>query len=75
MIGFLIYLLGWLIWSIGYYFYKVYIDKDIWTKKRLIIYRSFISGVWSWFGIIVFITILITYGICSIHELVEEKLK
>jgi len=45
MLTFLTYLLGWLLWSIGYYIFKVYYDKDIWTSKKLIAYRGFISGV------------------------------
>ena len=71
----LLYLLGWILWSIGYYIVKVYYDKDIWTSKKLIAYRGFISGIWSWFGIFVMITIIITYSICSLNNWIENKLR
>ena len=70
----LIYLLGCLIWAIGYYIYDVYINKDIWTKKRLIIYKAITSSIFSWFGIIIFIALLCTGIILCINDWIEEKL-
>ena len=72
--GWFIYFLGWFIWIIGYYIFKIYIDKDIWTKKKLIIYRGFISGFVSWFGIICVLSVLITYGIIELNDWIEDKL-
>ena len=71
---FIFWLIGWLIWAIGYYIYKVYIDSDIWTRKRLIIWRGFVSGITSWFGIIFVIAVLITYGIVKLNDWIENKL-
>lgn len=71
---FIFWLIGWLIWAIGYYVYKVYIDGDIWTSKRLIIWRGFVSGIISWFGIIVVMAVLITYSIAKLNNWIENKL-
>ena len=71
----LTYLLGWFIFSTGYYIYKVYIDKDIHTNKKLHIWRGFWLGIFSWFGIIFIMSFLFTGFIFTANEWVENKLK
>ena len=36
--------IGWVIYSIGYYIYDVYIDKNN-TSKKLLIYNAFKNGI------------------------------
>ena len=74
LIWFLFYLSGWVILSICFYIYKVYIDKDIWTTKKLHCWRSFWHGIFSWFGIIIVGSFLIVGLICAINDWVEDKL-
>ena len=71
----LMYLLGWFIFSTGYYIYKVYIDKDIHTSKKLHIWRGFWVGMFSWIGIIFVISFMFTGLIFNINEWVENKLR
>ena len=73
MDGFIYYLFGWLIFSIGFYIYKVYIEKDN-SNKKLIIYRSCIFGIVSWLGILFAITTLIVVGMFTLNEWIENKL-
>ena len=67
-------ILGWLIWAIGYYIYKLYISKTVILNKRLIIWRGFKSGIISWIGIIVMFSCVIVFCICKIDDWVEDKL-
>lgn len=69
-----IYLLGCLIWAIGYYVNEVYIDKDH-SKKRYIIYKSISTGFVSWFGIIIVVAIFLAAVVLSINEWIENKLR
>ena len=46
---FLIYLLGWLIFSIGYFIYAIKEDEQ---NKKLAIYHALIYGIVSWLGIL-----------------------
>ena len=71
----LIWLLGWLLFSIGYYIYQVYYEKDIYTKKRLIIYRGITIGWISWFGIIICLAVYITFLIFKLDEWITDKLE
>ena len=71
---FLFWLIGWFILSIGYYIWKVYIDKDMGKTKKLHAWHAFWIGIWSWIGIIVIIAISIVYGIAIINDWIEEKL-
>ena len=71
----LMYLLGWFIFSTGYYIYKVYIDKDIHTNKKLHIWRGFWLGIFSWIGIIFVLSFMFTGLIFTINEWVEDKLR
>lgn len=67
------YLIGWLILSIGYYIYNVYIDEGPETKK-IYVWRSFWIGTVSWIGIIFAIIFLIVGWVLVFNEWVEEKL-
>jgi len=75
MIVILIYFIGWLLFSVGYYIYKVYIAKDRWHNKKLLIWRAFKNGCVSWLGIFVIATFLIVGGILAIDEWIESKLR
>ena len=74
LIGILIWLLGWVILSVGYYIYSVYIDKEYIYHKKLCIWRSFWIGVLSWVGIIIFIAVFIVGCVFAFNEWVEDKL-
>ena len=62
---------GWSIMSIGYYIYKVYIDKDYSCSKKLHAWRAFWTGIWSWVGIFFIFTFLIVCGVELLNEWVE----
>ena len=70
----LFWLLGWLLLSIGHYVYKVYIDRDIRSTKKLHAWHAFWSGITSWFGIAFWISLYIVYIICEVNDWIEEKL-
>ena len=65
---------GWFIYSIGYYIYEVYIDKTN-TSKKLIVYNAFKLGVLSWFGIMIIITFWFILLLAYIDEKISNKLK
>lgn len=73
MESFIVYLIGWLILSVCYYVYTVYSEKSL-KSKKLIIWRSFWTGVFSWLGIFIIIVFLLVGGILAINEWIEEKL-
>ena len=70
---FIAYLIGWIILSVCYYVYTVRIEKS-WKSKKLIIWRSFWTGIFSWFGIFFISVFLLIGGILAINEWIEEKL-
>lgn len=72
---FIFWVIGWLIWMIGYYIYNVYIDKDIHISKRLAIWRGFTSGIFSWLGIFFVIIFFIVGFLLLLNDLIEDKLK
>ena len=65
---------GWFIYSIGYYIYEIYIDKSN-TPKKLIVYNAFKIGVLSWFGIMIIITFWFILLLAYIDEKISNKLK
>ena len=65
---------GWAIYSIVYYIYDVYIDKNN-TSKKLLIYNSFKNGILSWFGIMVIIIFAFIMLLVNIDEKISNKLK
>lgn len=67
-------LIGWFIYSIGYYIYDVYIDKNN-TSKKLLIYNAFKNGILSWFGIMVIIIFAFIMLLVKIDETISNKLK
>ena len=67
-------LIGWVIYSIVYYIYDVYIDKNN-TSKKLLIYNSFKDGILSWFGIMVIIIFAFIMLLVNIDEKISNKLK
>ena len=73
MESFIVYLIGWIILSLCYYVYTVYSEKS-WKSKKLIIWRSFWTGIFSWLGIFVISVFLLVGGILAINEWIEEKL-
>lgn len=70
----LFWVIGWFIYSIGYYIYEVYIDKSN-TSKKLIVYNAFKYGIWSWFGIMIIITFGFILLLAYIDEKISDKLK
>ena len=70
----IIYLIGWLILSIGYFVYKVAIDNDHKVTKKLHAWHAFWSGFFSWIGIFFVIIFLFVGSVFAINDWVEEKL-
>lgn len=66
--------IGWVIYSIGYYIYDVYIDNNN-TSKKLLIYNAFKNGIFSWFGIMVIIIFAFIMLLVKIDETISNKLK
>lgn len=66
--------IGWVIYSIGYYIYDVYIDNNN-TSKKLLIYNAFKNGIFSWFGIMVIIIFAFIMLLVNIDEKISNKLK
>ena len=66
--------IGWVIYSIGYYIYDVYIDNNN-TSKKLLIYNAFKNGILSWFGIMVIIIFTFIMLLVIIDEKISNKLK
>ena len=66
--------IGWVIYSIGYYIYDVYIDNNN-TSKKLLIYNAFKNGIFSWFGIMVIIIFAFIMLLVIIDEKISNKLK
>jgi hypothetical protein len=73
MESFIVYLIGWLILSVCYYVYTVRIEKS-WKSKKLIVWRSFWTGIFSWGGIFFIGVFLLVGGILAINEWIEDKL-
>lgn len=73
MESFIVYLIGWFILSVCYYVYTVRIEKSL-KSKKLIIWRSFWTGIFSWLGIFFIGVFLLVGGILAINEWIEEKL-
>ena len=69
-----IWLLGWLIVSISYYIYKVYIDKDDTVTKKVHAWCSIWIGIWSWIAIFFTSVFFIVGGILLFNDWVKEKL-
>ena len=66
--------IGWVIYSIGYYIYDVYIDNNN-KSKKLLIYNAFKNGIFSWFGIMVIIIFAFIMLLVIIDEKISNKLK
>ena len=66
--------IGWAIYSIGYYIYDVYIDKNN-TSKKLLAYNAFKNGILSWFGIMIIIIFTFIMLLVNIDEKISNKLK
>ena len=73
MESFIVYLIGWLILSVYYYVYNVHFKKS-WKSKKLIIWRSFWTGIFSWLGIFFISVFFLTCVMLAINECIEEKL-
>ena len=74
LLFFIFWLIGWAIYSIGYYIYDVYIDKNN-TSKKLLAYNAFKLGIWSWIGITIIITFWFIMVLVNIDEKISNKLK
>lgn len=70
-------IIGWIIYSIGYYIYDVYIDKidKSNTSKKLIVYNAFKCGIWSWLGIMIILIFSFIMLLVNIDEKISNKLK
>ena len=71
MEAFVFWLIGWVIFSIGYFVYAYKIDRQ---NIKLSLYHAFIYGFVSWLGIVLTICLLITGGIITLNEWIENKL-
>ena len=69
----LMYLIGWFILSLCYYIYTINTEKTK-ISKKLIIWRSFWTGIFSWLGIFFISVFLLVGGIFAIKDWIEEKL-
>jgi len=65
---------GWLIMSIGYYVYKVYIDKDTKVNKKVHAWRAFWAGMSSWIAIFFVVSFFIVGCMAMLDDWVENKL-
>ena len=74
LIALLFWLFGWLLLSIGYFIYKVYIDKDHKVTAKVHAWRAFWTGFWSWIGIFFVFVFVIVDITAMINDWVEEKL-
>ena len=74
LIALLFWLFGWLLLSIGYFIYKIYIDKDHKVTKKVHAWRAFWIGFWSWIGIIFIFSFAIVGIVTMINEWIEDKL-
>lgn len=70
-----VWLFGWLILSIGYYIFKVYIEKDIYVNKKIHVWRAFKYGALSITGIVVVLVYLLAYLGILIDDKIEKYLK
>ena len=68
------YFIGWILLSVGYYIYKVYIDKDPCKTKKLNAYHGFLLGIFSWLGIIFLVCFWITGLLFMLNDKIENKL-
>jgi len=71
---FIFWVIGWILWMIGYYVYNVYINTCNHYTKRLILYRGFTSGIFSWIGIVFVISFEFAYLIFMLDNWIENKL-
>ena len=71
MEGFIYYLIGWLIFSIGYFIYAYKFDEQ---NKKLATYHALIYGIVSWLGILFMFVSVIVYGMFTLHKWIENKL-
>ena len=70
----LFWLIGWVIFSIGYYIYSIGTDKEYKLNKKIYVWRAFWSGGISWIGIFFVVTICIVAIVYFINDWVETKL-
>jgi hypothetical protein len=74
LIALYFWLSGWIIVTIGYYIYKVYIDHDHKVTKKVHAWRAFWTGFWSWIGIFFVFAFLMVGGITLFNDWIEHKL-
>lgn len=74
MVALFIYLLGCILFGVGYYLCNIYISKYN-KSKKLLAYNSLKLSIFSWVGIIFWIAICIVFLICSIDDYISDKLK
>ena len=67
-------LIGWVILSIGYYIYHIYINKDDSMNKKICAWRAFWTGSLSWICICFTIAFFMVGGICYFNDWIEQKL-
>lgn len=66
------YIIGWIILWFGIYFYNIWFKS--YKTKKLLLYQSFLYGMYSWPGIILLVSLFIVSQIVELHEWIEEKL-
>jgi hypothetical protein len=74
LIALYFWLSGWIILTIGYYIYKVYIDHDHKVTKKVHAWRAFWTGAWSWVGIFFVFAFLVVGGLSLLNDWIERKL-
>lgn len=72
MNGFIFWLIGWVLLSIGYYVFNVYYGNRF--TKKIIAWRAFWTGIFSWAGIIVLFSVGLVTCIITFNDWVEDKL-
>ena len=74
MFALFIYLLGCFIFGVGYYLYNIYISKSN-DSKKLLAYNSLKLSIFSWLGIIFWISMCMVFFIIAIDEYISDELK
>ena len=73
LITLLFWLSGWLLLSIGYFVYNVVIDHDHKVTKKVLAWRAFWTGFWSWIGIFFISVFLLAGGIALFNDWIKKN--
>lgn len=65
---------GWILLSVGYFIYKWYYERNLNMAKKLVIYKSFKYGIFSWIGIFFMLGFLIAMSVAMLDDRITDKL-